>query len=722
MGLFVCFPFAVGADETFTITKSGSTYTYTNANGVVTTDTLFASRLINMAISDAHGVQGVVRIQAGTYVLNASIVPQSNVRVQCVNDAIFTIEAPASLGDSLSIILATGALTNFSWDGGVVDGAKGSLLDHRGSGTWNTNFFKYFGIGVYSDYPSSNVVFSNVTVKNVIGQGIALRHCQNSWVVQCMVVNAGDNPITLDVASDRCVVEYCTVEGGQDVGINTWSATNCVIRNNHVENVMGYSASDASHWGIASEYSTNTSIVNNYVYGCAYNIVVGGAAAGTHRTLVSDNTVVGTSITKIGIEIQASDNTLVQYNHLINCTDYKSISTYGGSTTHLYLVRNFLTNSLPVDGGNFPELDGPYTPWSVFSGWEDSGGTDVTDNGVWFVTHPVAEITTVANTGNYALSVTSSPTDLGGYVGRYLSKPSDHVVVSFFFSFSDWPAENNQRNEVMQLQGNGVTEYAVIYFKNGTNWYIAINDYTAGAYYGVKQLVLSADSYYNITCEYERGTSGRYKLYVWNELVIDSGPIDNSAENPINAVYLLASYAYGEHWDFTNHIDDVFVITDFASTPSTLTMNAVSGGSTVPAAGSYELNSGLINFTATANSGYEFRGWLIGSLLYPSVDAVVEFPFWQDTSVTPVFVVPSGEVGPSPTPTSPGGGGGGSGGGGGGGSAPSPSGTVGPSPSPSSPGWWDNLLDALCQNWLLILLIILLLVVVCVVALWSRRR
>jgi len=89
-------------------------------------------------------------------------------------------------------------------------------------------------------------------------------------------------------------------------------------------------------------------------------------------------------------------------------------------------------------------------------------------------------------------------------------------------------------------------------------------------------------------------------------------------------------------------------------------------------------------------------------------------------------IVPTPTPGPTstatPTPTPGGGGDVSPPGGGGGGWWPSPTVTTGPSPSPSSPGWWDNLLSALCRNWLLILLIVLLLVVVCVVALWSRRR
>jgi len=600
-------------------------------------------------------------------------------------------------------------LSNFRVEGGTWDANCGILADHRESSTWNTNFFNYFGLAVYSDYTSNNIVIKDVLLKNVIGQGIALRHCQNSLITNCTVQYAGDNPITLDTGSNYCTVEYCTVTGGQDVGINTWSTTNCIIKNNRVYNVTEFSG--ASHWGIASEYSTNTTITNNYVYGCEYNIVVGGAATGTHRTLVQNNLVSGTSATIIGIEIQASDNTLVQYNHFQNCNNYKSLSTYGSATTNLYLVRNSLENSLPIDGGNFPELDGPYTPWSVFSGWENSSGTDATDGGIWYITHPIAEVTTQAHTGNYALSVTSSPTDLGGYVGRYLAKPSDHLVATFFVSFDTVPLANNQRNEIIQLQGNGVTEYAVIWFSNGSNPYIAVNDYTTGAYYGSSYLTFSSNTWYNITCEYERGVAGRYKLYVENNLVVDSGPVDNSAENPINAVYLLASYAYGEHWDFTNHIDDVFVITDFSSTPQTLIMNVALGGSTVPVAGSYELNSGLINFTAAANSGYEFRGWMIGNLLYPSVDVTVEFPFWQDVSITPVFAPSSGGVSPTPTPPP-------SGGTGGGGVSPTSSETGGGGAG-SGNGNEIDLSDVLCC---LIYIIIIFLVIMAIFYLWQKNR
>src|SRR5208283_2132646 len=121
--------------------------------------------------------------------------------------------------------------------------------------------------------------------------------CNNALVYNCTVIDAGDNPITLDTSTSNSIVKDCTVVGGQDVGINDWGGTNCIIEDNNVANVTQYSG--ASHWGIADEYGVNIDIIDNTISGCSYDLVDAG-----NNTLVEGNTINGLGISGGGIQVQ----------------------------------------------------------------------------------------------------------------------------------------------------------------------------------------------------------------------------------------------------------------------------------------------------------------------------------------------------------------------------------------------------------------------------------
>jgi len=274
-----------------------------------------ASNMLNTAITQASATgNGNVIVLNGTWTLKASLVPKSNVNFTCQPGVIITENTPTSLGDSIALMLSTDGVNNFIVNGGEWDARKGSLSDFRLTGTWFANFYKYFGIAIYSDTPSTNITIKNVLLKNVIGQGIDLFNCRDALIQNCTVINAGDNPITLDEKCTNSVIEYCTVVGGQDVGINTWAASNCTLQFNKVSDVTQYSG--ASHWGIAAEASKNINILNNTVYGCDYNIV-----STSENTFIYGNTVDGKRFSEFGIELQESKNTVVSYNTVTGCAN-----------------------------------------------------------------------------------------------------------------------------------------------------------------------------------------------------------------------------------------------------------------------------------------------------------------------------------------------------------------------------------------------------------------
>ena len=338
LSIFVGFiQLSYATSSTFTISKTGSTYVYTNNLGVNTTDSAYASTLINNAISAANARGGgTVNVLAGSYLLNVSIVPLSNVYVNCFSGVTIYQNTPASLSASISLVLTTSSISNFTWNGGTLNGNKGTLSDFRNTRTWSSNFFDYFGMSFYGG-TDSGITIQNAVIENVIGQGIDLLYTTNGWCYNDTVINAGDNPITIDERSSNCTVEYCNVTHGQDVGINTFEATNCILRYNTVASIVNYTG--ASHWGIAAEGSNNIQIYNNIVSGCDYNIV-----STSTNVIISNNVITGTANSEEGIQLQTVDNTLVQNNTISNCLAYQSIGTYG-SGTGLELINNTITNS-----------------------------------------------------------------------------------------------------------------------------------------------------------------------------------------------------------------------------------------------------------------------------------------------------------------------------------------------------------------------------------------
>ena len=235
-------------------------------------------------------------------------------------------------------------MQNFVVDGGNWNGNKGTLVDHRGTSTWNSYFTNYFGISFYGGV-CNDITVKNVVLQNVIGQGIDLREVNNGYVYNCTVINAGDNPITIegDDSNYNCTVEYCTVNGGQDVGINTFHADKVTLRYNTVTNVTQYNG--ASHWGIAAENSVNVNIIGNTVSGCEDDIV-----STSNNTLIANNIVNGQNNIgeSAGIHIEAPTNNNIVLNNTVS-TCSMPIATYTNTQTfNVQLINNTILNSSAV--------------------------------------------------------------------------------------------------------------------------------------------------------------------------------------------------------------------------------------------------------------------------------------------------------------------------------------------------------------------------------------
>lgn len=341
--LFTLIPQVKATSNIFTISQSGNVYTYTpNVGSPQNNVTNYAQTLINTAISAASAYSnGVVQILTGNYWLSASIVPQSNCEVNCSSGVTIYQSPLTSLASSVSLVLTTSSTNNFIWNGGVLNGNKGSLSDFRSTTTWAPNFYNYFGIGFYGG-TDSNITIENVVIKNVIGQGIDLYATSQGWCNNDTVIYAGDNPITIDIGCSNSTVENCYVNGAQDVGINTFQSTNCVLRNNTVFNAtcVLFGSNYSSGWEMATENSNNISIYNNNI-----TAVSGGQdtfVSTSSNTLIANNLINGVGTSGVGIHLESgATNNIVQNNTLTNCNQYQSI---GVDETGAILINNTVVN------------------------------------------------------------------------------------------------------------------------------------------------------------------------------------------------------------------------------------------------------------------------------------------------------------------------------------------------------------------------------------------
>lgn len=284
-----------------TITQSGSTYVATNLQGQQVYSGSDASTIINNALGSASSIE----IRPGSYLLTGRIVPLNNKYLMASSGAALYQSPLTSLGNSISLVFTQNSVSNFTLDGGHWNGNKGSLSDHRGTSTWNSNFFNYFGIGFYGS-SVSGITIKNVFLENVVGQGIDLFGATNCLVQNCTVNHAGDNPLTIEYSpNSNSILEYNTINGGQDVGLNTWECSYVTIRYNSVSDVTDYGG--ASHWGLAPEQSDYITVIGNTVSNCAQNIV----SYISTNVVFTENTMIGGNP---GMVIQSSNIVEVAYN------------------------------------------------------------------------------------------------------------------------------------------------------------------------------------------------------------------------------------------------------------------------------------------------------------------------------------------------------------------------------------------------------------------------
>ena len=350
---------------------NGTYYASDLINGTIyAVDPHCASTLINSAIywANAHNGGGRVQIGSGSFLLSETIVPKSNVYLQASPSATIFENRPAFLTSSISLV-ACSNVQNFTLDGGIWDANKGDLNDHRDTSTWHKNFDKYLGIAFYGG-SNTGITVKNVVLRDVIGHGIDFMSVVNGTIDNCVVINSGDNPITVESTDpsfrSNTTVRNCYVVGGQDVGINTWVVSNVTIQGCTVTDVTQHR--DGSHWGIAAECSRDITIIDNYVFGCDYNIV-----STSDNVLIANNTVDGAYSTgaNFGIMIATARDNIVYNNKIKNVI--QTLGTYRNTET---FNTQFINN---ICGVGSTTTDGGYT-WIAGTNITIAGGVMYSTN------------------------------------------------------------------------------------------------------------------------------------------------------------------------------------------------------------------------------------------------------------------------------------------------------------------------------------------------------
>lgn len=338
------FTFTLVAPNTTPIYQAGSAWTigqfsngtyYSYNNVVCYTDQNYISTLMTNAITSTSSGGGSVYVETpylytseyGSYLLNQPIVPASNVTLTCAPNVLFYETQPATLSTSFSLMVASGTLNNFTLNGGTWNSNKGSLSDHRGTGTWNSGFAGYMGINIGS---GANCTVENAVIENCVNSGLTTYESYNCQFLNDQVLGCGDNPITFNGNvngspnggdwDDLC--NGCTVVGGQDVGINTFWCDNCTLSNNNVSDILQYTG--ASNFGMAFENSFNNYMINNTISHCAYDLI----------DISVGSQIIGNTVSNaiIGIQTQTTgmDNSLVKDNVFGSGLSYRTYDYYGG--------------------------------------------------------------------------------------------------------------------------------------------------------------------------------------------------------------------------------------------------------------------------------------------------------------------------------------------------------------------------------------------------------
>lgn len=235
----------------WTVESGGSFYRVSDHKGNDVSQFADAGQAITFALTKSNRV----RITAGTHTLLSQIMIPSNRTLEGDGIGRTILQLAAGTGDLLGVSADDAWIRNADWTNGnnnitlrdfEIDGNRTNRIRTRTTGDSNIQF-NASSVSLVSD----NIRIENVYSHSSNGQGIHLRYCTNSWVVNCKATDNGRNNTDLTwngIYLLRCndsFIVNCRADSQNDKsGIKT-SVCNrvivqgCIANNNPVDGFEG---------------------------------------------------------------------------------------------------------------------------------------------------------------------------------------------------------------------------------------------------------------------------------------------------------------------------------------------------------------------------------------------------------------------------------------------------------------------------------------------------
>jgi hypothetical protein len=251
------------------------------------------------------------------------------------------------------------------------------------------------------------------------------------------------------------------------------------------------------------------------------------------------------------------------------------------------------------------------------SGWENSGGTDITDAGVWIGVGSPVVVQSPVHSGSYACQFSSSDQE---YVYKTFT-PVSNVSLSAYIYFVNLPSSGNQMKCAFVF-GEYIGAWAqVVNTGDGVFW-----GYYANGPDFISNMSVNTGQWYEV--QIQAAVVEDYLIY---SIFINGVQIADNQTNPYHINYLnyVGVGGWGKSESVTNYVDDI-IVTDLPATP-TNAINAFAGeNGAISPNESVNVSYGIDQtFTITPDHNYHVADVSVDN---ESVGAVTSYKFTDVTA------------------------------------------------------------------------------------------
>lgn len=189
------------------------------------------------------------------------------------------------------------------------------------------------------------------------------------------------------------------------------------------------------------------------------------------------------------------------------------------------------------------------------SGWENSGGSDATDDGVWTTASGSVSVdASYSHSGTYGLRFLMDATP--AYTQKNLGSGYTELYVRSYFKFPSITLTSDSVTDVLGIRGTGYDWLAAAtVLVSGGVAYFGLADYNMN--YPSSTTGVTVDSnWHSLKLAYVKSASGFVKLYVDNEL---QGTINGNFSSLTSAQFVYVGWQYWGGVTLTGYADDVEV-------------------------------------------------------------------------------------------------------------------------------------------------------------------